>query len=107
MLAFGEAREVGEDLVHLLSDSRAIATQPGAHLQVFQYRHAGKDAAAFRYHHQPFAQQRLRFASTYRFTVEKNLAAKGFQPGNGADGGAFARAVGADKRGLLALFHAE
>jgi hypothetical protein len=42
-----------------------------------------------------------------RLAVKQNLAAKGFQPGNGADGGAFARAVGADKRGLLALFHAE
>jgi hypothetical protein len=76
-------------------------------LQVFQHRHAGKDAAAFRYHHQPFAQQRLRFASTDRFTVENNLAAKGFQPGNGADGGAFARAVGADQRRLLTRFNAE
>ena len=32
---------------------------PGAHLQVFQHRHAGKDAASFRHHHQSFAQQDL------------------------------------------------
>ena len=103
MLALAQTREALENFVHLAPDGDSVTPEPGAHLQVFQHRHAGEDPAALRDHHQSVAKQGLRALFTYRFTAEDNAAAKAFQPGNGAHGGAFPRAVSADQRSLFAL----
>ena len=103
MLAFSQAREALEDLVHLALNGDSVTPEPGAHLQVFQHRHSGEDPPAFRDHHQSVTEQGFGPVLTHRFTVEFNTAAKAFQPGNGAHGGAFPRAVSADQRSLFAF----
>ena len=103
MLALAQAREALEDLVHLAPDGDSVTPEPGTHLQVFQHRHSGEDPPSFRDHHQSVTEQGFGPVLTHRFTVEFNTAAKVFQPGNGAHGGAFPRAVRADQRSLFAL----
>lgn len=99
-----EPGEHGEGVVHVLLDAGFIPTEVGAHPEVLLHGQVGEDHAAFRHMAEALGDHGVRGLVGDFLPVILHLTATGAdEPGDGAEGGGLACAVGPDERddGLL------
>ncbi|MND54812.1 hypothetical protein D3C80_458780 [compost metagenome] len=102
-LALFQAREHHEDLLDVFLEIFQVV-EIGAHLQVFQHRHAGENAAAFRRLGDALARDQMRRQLGNILAVEDDLAGLGLRcPADCHHQRRLAGAVGTDQADDLAL----
>jgi hypothetical protein len=106
--ALGEDGKEAVDALQRLPDAPAVHFDVGAHLEVLEHGHLGKDDAALRHIGEPARQHLVRAQAGDLLAVEDDPAARGADEAHdGLEGGGLARAVGTDHAHHLARVHLE